>query len=183
MSGSRHCGTALGRHPAGGRMVRRRSGTSAALLVAHRSIRSGQRERKAQPCRDRARRRARCPGSGKAGAGRPSGARNRLQQASRVGMARPVEDRAHVAVLDHAAAYMTITRSQMSAMTPRSCEISRIAVSSCCAQLASSARAPAPGWSRRAPSSARRRSAACGLQASAMAIITRWRMPPENWCG
>ena len=22
-----------------------------------------------------------------------------------------------------------------------------------------------------------------GLQASAMAIITRWRMPPENWCG
>ena len=23
----------------------------------------------------------------------------------------------------------------------------------------------------------------CGTQASAMAIITRWRMPPENWCG
>jgi len=23
----------------------------------------------------------------------------------------------------------------------------------------------------------------CGLQANAMAIITRWRMPPENWCG
>ncbi len=23
----------------------------------------------------------------------------------------------------------------------------------------------------------------CGLQASAMAIITRWRIPPENWCG
>ena len=22
-----------------------------------------------------------------------------------------------------------------------------------------------------------------GLQESAMAIITRWRMPPENWCG
>jgi hypothetical protein len=22
-----------------------------------------------------------------------------------------------------------------------------------------------------------------GSQASAMAIITRWRMPPENWCG
>ncbi len=22
-----------------------------------------------------------------------------------------------------------------------------------------------------------------GLQASAIAIITRWRMPPENWCG
>ena len=22
-----------------------------------------------------------------------------------------------------------------------------------------------------------------GRQASAMAIITRWRMPPESWCG
>ena len=22
-----------------------------------------------------------------------------------------------------------------------------------------------------------------GLQESAIAIITRWRMPPENWCG
>ena len=22
-----------------------------------------------------------------------------------------------------------------------------------------------------------------GLHASAIAIITRWRMPPENWCG
>ena len=22
-----------------------------------------------------------------------------------------------------------------------------------------------------------------GLQDKAMAIITRWRMPPENWCG
>ena len=22
-----------------------------------------------------------------------------------------------------------------------------------------------------------------GSQASAIAIITRWRMPPENWCG
>ena len=22
-----------------------------------------------------------------------------------------------------------------------------------------------------------------GLQASAMAIITRWRMPPDIWCG
>ena len=23
----------------------------------------------------------------------------------------------------------------------------------------------------------------CGLQDSAMAIMTRWRMPPDNWCG
>ena len=27
------------------------------------------------------------------------------------------------------------------------------------------------------------RSAACGLQASAIAIIARWRWPPESWCG
>ena len=44
-------------------------------------------------------------------------------------------------------------------------------------------RGSAPGSSRRARWSARRRSAASGLQASAIAIITRWRMPPENWCG
>jgi hypothetical protein len=23
----------------------------------------------------------------------------------------------------------------------------------------------------------------CGSLISAIAIITRWRMPPENWCG
>ena len=23
----------------------------------------------------------------------------------------------------------------------------------------------------------------CGLQDSAMAIMTRWRMPPDSWCG
>jgi hypothetical protein len=23
----------------------------------------------------------------------------------------------------------------------------------------------------------------CGLQASASAMTTRWRIPPENWCG
>ena len=26
-------------------------------------------------------------------------------------------------------------------------------------------------------------SSSLGLQESAMAIMTRWRMPPENWCG
>ena len=40
-----------------------------------------------------------------------------------------------------------------------------------------------PGSSRRARSSARRRSAGRGCTTSAIAIITRWRMPPENWCG
>ena len=45
------------------------------------------------------------------------------------------------------------------------------------------ARGSAPGSSRRALSSVRRRSAASGSHASAIAIITRCRIPPENWCG
>ena len=40
-----------------------------------------------------------------------------------------------------------------------------------------------PARSRRARWSARRRPAACGRQATAIAIITRCRMPPESWCG
>ena len=50
-------------------------------------------------------------------------------------------------------------------------------------QLERSARGSAPGSSRRARSSARRRSAASAPCTSAIAIITRWRIPPENWCG
>ena len=46
-----------------------------------------------------------------------------------------------------------------------------------------SARGSAPGSSRRARCSARRRSGRSGSQESAIAIITRWRMPPENSCG
>ena len=45
------------------------------------------------------------------------------------------------------------------------------------------ARGSAPGSSRRAPWSARRRSAAVARAASAIAIITRWRMPPDISCG
>ena len=44
----------------------------------------------------------------------------------------------------------------------------------------SSVRASGPESSRRARSSARRRSAVAGSHESAIAIITRWRMPPEN---
>ena len=46
-----------------------------------------------------------------------------------------------------------------------------------------SGRGSRPGSSRRAPSSARRRSSTFGSHASAIAIITRCRMPPESWCG
>ena len=44
-------------------------------------------------------------------------------------------------------------------------------------------RAPRPRRSRRARSSARRGSAATGSEASAIAITTRWSIPPESWCG
>ena len=44
-------------------------------------------------------------------------------------------------------------------------------------------RGSGPGPSRRAPWWARRRSAGPGSATSAMAIIARWRMPPENSCG
>ena len=50
-------------------------------------------------------------------------------------------------------------------------------------QLARGARAPGPAPSRRARSSARRRSGARGLHASASAMSTRCRWPPESWCG
>ena len=80
-------------------------------------------------------------------------------------------------------AYITTTRWQVSATTPRSWVIRMTAAPVRSFSSQHQRRGSAPGWSRRAPWSARRRSAACGLQASAMAIITRWRMPPENWCG
>jgi hypothetical protein len=71
---------------------------------------------------------------------------------------------------------------QRSATTPRSWVIRIIAMSSSRAGRRS-VRGSAPGSSRRAPWSARRRSAARDRSIRPMAIITRWRMPPDNWCG
>ena len=79
-------------------------------------------------------------------------------------------------------AYITTTRCAISATTPRSCVISMIAEPSrvfrsrirsriCAWIVTSSAVVGSSAISSR------------GLQASAMAIITRWRMPPDNWCG
>ena len=79
-------------------------------------------------------------------------------------------------------AYITTTRSAISATTPMSCVI-RTTAEPNSAPSVGSAPGSAPGSSRRAPWSARRRSGGSGLQESAIAIITRWRMPPENWCG
>ena len=77
---------------------------------------------------------------------------------------------------------MTITRWQVSATTPRSWVIritaapvrafSSMRSFRICAWMVTS--------SAVVGSSAIRRR---GSQASAIAIITLWRMPPENWCG
>ena len=79
-------------------------------------------------------------------------------------------------------AYMTMTRSQVSATTPRSCVIRMMAEPSF--SFSSSIRSRICAWI--VTSSAVVGSSAistCGSQHSAMAIITRWRMPPESWCG
>src|SRR3954471_2808560 len=79
-------------------------------------------------------------------------------------------------------AYMTITRSAMSATTPRLWVISTIAVPS--RSRMSRIRSRMPAWI--VTSSAVVGSSAIrifGSQASAIAIITRWRMPPDSWCG
>ena len=79
-------------------------------------------------------------------------------------------------------AYMTFTRSHMPATTPRSCVIMISAVSSSETSVFSSSRICA--WivtsSAVVGSSAIR---SFGSQASAIAIIARCRIPPENWCG
>ena len=79
-------------------------------------------------------------------------------------------------------AYMMATRSAISAMTPRSCVMSR--------RLTPNSRFMSRSRSRicacTVTSSAVVGSSAMtsgGRQASAMAIITRWRMPPDSWWG
>ena len=79
-------------------------------------------------------------------------------------------------------AYITATRSQVSAITPMSCVISitaapwslhrRLSSAMICAWIDTS--------SAVVGSSA---TISLGSAASASAITTRWRMPPENWCG
>ena len=78
--------------------------------------------------------------------------------------------------------YITIMRAAFWAITPRSCEIKiRAMPRSCTRSLMRSSI-----WPRRVTSSAVVGSSAIsksGPQASAMAIVMRWRWPPENWCG
>jgi hypothetical protein len=79
-------------------------------------------------------------------------------------------------------AYITTTRWQVSATTPMAWVISMIDMPSLSFISCISSRICA--WM--VTSSAVVGSSAIsslGLQLIAMAIITRWRMPPENWCG
>ena len=79
-------------------------------------------------------------------------------------------------------AYITCTRSACPAITPMSCVMSSIAMPS--RSLSSSSRARICAWI--VTSSAVVGSSAIssfGSQASAIAIMTRWRRPPESWCG
>ena len=79
-------------------------------------------------------------------------------------------------------AYITATRSAMRATTPRSCVISTTAAP-CVSRMRWISRRI---WAWIVTSSAVVGSSAistAGSHASAIAIITRWRMPPENWWG
>ena len=107
---------------------------------------------------------------------------SRSEQPARVGMGRTVEDVQRRAHLHDAPAYMTATRSHISAITPRSWVISRtdMLLSRCSLRTSSRICAWIVTSSAVVGSSAIRRR---GLPASAMAIITRWRMPPESSCG
>ena len=167
-----------------------RIATSAAPRAAQRGIACGQRSRKAQPLPSsqmrghhagdlgeldavavgrRPRRCCRVP------AGRRSG------RACRDGRALP-STCAVVPCSITRPAYITTTRSAISATTPMSCVMSRIAVpfSRCRSRSRSRICACTVTSSAVVGSSAIRMS---GRQASAIAIITRWRMPPESWCG
>ena len=78
--------------------------------------------------------------------------------------------------------YMTSMRSATSATTPMSCvmKITPICISSCRARISCRICAWIVTSSAVVGSSA---ISSDGLHDSAIAIITRWRMPPESWCG
>ena len=77
---------------------------------------------------------------------------------------------------------MTITSSAIFAITPRSWVMNRMAMWNCCCSRFSSARICASMVTSRAVVGSSAISS-FGLQTSAIAIMTRCRMPPESWCG
>ena len=101
---------------------------------------------------------------------------------ARVGMLGRGEDVATGACSTFSPFHITTTSSAISATTPMSWVMKMTAVPISCCRSRMMLRICA--WI--VTSSAVVGSSAIssfGLQASAMAIITRWRMPPESWCG
>ena len=149
-------------------------------LACTRSNSCGQRGRKWQPSG-----RSASDGGSPAIAGRRSG-RGRStrviepEQAPGVGVLRVVEDLVERALL-HDAAARTSRRCGRRCRPPRRGRASRGSRRRRSRRAARGcARGSAPGSSRRARWWARPRSGSTGLHDSARAIITRWRMPPEN---
>ena len=79
-------------------------------------------------------------------------------------------------------AYITATRSARPAITPRSCVTRITAMASRCRSESISSRICFWMVTSRAVVGSSAISS-FGSQASAMAIITRCRMPPDSWCG
>ncbi len=112
----------------------------------------------------------------------PSG--TAVEQRLRVGMQRRGEAPRDRALLDDLARiHDDDAVGDLATTTPRLCVMKISAMPRLALAGRRADRGSAPGWSRRAPWSARRRSAAPGRLATAMAIMTRWRMPPDSSCG
>ena len=97
-------------------------------------------------------------------------------------MLRAVEHLGGGPVLDRRPAYITITVWAVSATTPRSWVIRITPMSKSRLTLSMSSRICACTVTSSAVVGSSAISTA-GLCASAIAIIARWRMPPENWWG
>ena len=112
----------------------------------------------------------------------PVDRRDRIEQRRRVGVLRVAKTASLLPCSTIRPAYMTITRSAISATTPRSWVTSTIEEPNSLAQPRSSSRICACTVTSSAVVGSSAMSSA-GLQDSAMAITARWRMPPESWCG
>ena len=163
------------------------SASSAGATWRQRSVASGQRPAKTQPSIALASGSAPGRGSRRACVARACRARSRASAPRRAGPAcRDAAGERNSSATGASStlrpAYITITRSAISATTPRSWVISMIAAPT--RRFRSRIRSRICAWI--VTSSAVVGSSAIssfGLQASAIAIITRWRMPPESWCG
>jgi len=120
-------------------------------------------------------RRAGEAGAGPGAAPRPAGPACRLRAAQ--------EDVGGAALLDDAAGLQDGDASAISATTPMSWVIMTMASAETRLELAHQLQDLRLHGDVERRGSARRRSAPSAGRTSAMAIITRWRMPPESSCG